>query len=264
MKKIPIYHIDAFAESLFSGNPAAVVLLDEWLDDEYLQKISAENNLSETAFVLQNDTRFEIRWFTPTVEVDLCGHATLASAFVIFNILKWKEDKIIFKSLFSGELIVEKKEDLLILDFPADIIRRCKVPDSLIKGIGIEPLECYKGKSDFLLIFKSQKEIEKINPDFEMISKIKARGIIISARGAKVDFVSRFFAPRCGINEDPVTGSAHTALIPYWSGKLKKNNLNAKQISHRIGILYCENSGQRVKIGGKAKLFMIGEIFLNN
>ena len=263
MKKIPIYQVDAFAGQLFSGNPAAVIITDSWLDDNLMQKISSENNLAETAFVLRNKNYFEIRWFTPAVEVDLCGHATLASAFVIFDILKWKEDKITFKTRSRGDLIVEKQDDILVLDFPADKYKESKAPDILIKGIGQKPLESYKGMSDFLLIYKSQKDIELINPDFALLSKTKGRGIIVSAPGDEVDFVSRFFAPSCGINEDPVTGSAHTTLIPYWSKRLNKNKLIGKQISQRTGILQCENCGTRVKIGGRAMLYMTGEIYLN-
>jgi PhzF family phenazine biosynthesis protein len=263
MKKYPLYQVDAFAESPFSGNPAAVVILNEWPVADLMQNIAAENNLAETAFILQKNNEFEIRWFTPTVEVELCGHATLASAYVIFNILKWKTDLINFKSLYSGLLKVEKKGDLLILDFPSDNIVETKAPEKLVKGLGPEPRECYKGKTDFLLIFENKAEIEKISPDFQMISDIDCRGIIVSAPGDETDFVSRFFAPMCGINEDPVTGSAHTSLIPYWSKKLGKLKLTAKQISKRKGFLYCEYCGERVKIGGKAILYLSGEILVN-
>ena len=263
MKKYPIYQVDAFAESPFSGNPAAVVILNEWPEAVLMQNIAAENNLAETAFILQKKNEFEIRWFTPTVEVELCGHATLASAYVIFNILKWGKNLISFKSLYSGLLRVEKKGDLFILDFPADDFTETKTPEKLTKGLGYEPKECYKGKTDFLLIFKSQAEIEKLSPDFQMISDIDCRGIIVTAPGDETDFVSRFFAPMCGINEDPVTGSAHTTLIPYWSKKLGKLKLTAKQMSKRKGFLYCEFCGERVKIGGKAKLYLSGEIFVN-
>ncbi len=263
MKKYPIYQVDAFAESPFSGNPAAVVLLKEWPGSDLMQNIAAENNLAETAFILQKNEGFEIRWFTPTVEVDLCGHATLASAYVIFNFYDWKNNLINFQSRKSGLLIVEKKDNLLVLDFPSDVYSEAKIPDILIKGLGTNPLECYKGKSDFLLIFEDPADIENINPDFGLLSEIDCRGIIVSAPGKDVDFVSRFFAPMCGINEDPVTGSAHTTLIPYWAKKLNKSKLTAKQLSRRRGVLYCEYCGERVKIGGKSILYLRGEILVN-
>ncbi len=263
MKKLSIYQVDAFAEYPFSGNPAAIVVLDNWLSDDLMQKIAAENNLSETAFIIQHNEYFEIRWFTPTVEVDLCGHATLASAFVIFSLLKWRKDSIIFKSLFSGDLMVEKKAEHFILDFPKDEYQKVELPDILLKGIGLKPVECYKGKKDYMLIYDSQNDIEAISPDFNLVSKIDGRGVIISSEGKEYDFVSRFFAPQCGINEDPVTGSAHTTLIPYWADRLNKSKLIAKQLSFRSGIIYCENNSLRVKIGGKAKLFLTGEIHIN-
>lgn len=262
MKKFPIYQVDAFAESPFSGNPAAVVIIDEWPEDDLMQNIAAENNLAETAFIIQKNDHFEIRWFTPSVEVDLCGHATLASAYVIFNFLDWGKDHISFKTLNSGLLRVQKKDDLLILDFPADVFVESIVPEKLSRGLGSVPKECYKGKSDYLLIYGSQAEIENINPDFKMISDVDCRGIIVTAAGKETDFVSRFFAPMCGINEDPVTGSAHTTLIPYWSKKLEKLQMTAKQISARKGVLYCEYCGERVKIAGRASLYLSGEIFL--
>jgi len=261
--KLPLYQVDAFAEYPFSGNPAAVVILDKWLPDELMQKIAAENNLSETAFVLPAKDHFEIRWFTPIVEVELCGHATLASAFVLFNYLKTSGEKIIFRTLSRGELFVERKNEMIILDFPEDNFFTTVLPDEIIRGIGKKPLESYKGLSDFLLIYGSQREIEDIRPDFSLLSKAGDRGVIISAPGEDVDFVSRFFAPRCGINEDPVTGSAHTTLIPYWSEKLHKLKLLARQLSDRKGMIYCENKGSRVKIGGKANLYLKGEILLN-
>lgn len=262
MKKLPLYQVDAFAEYPFSGNPAAVVILDKWLTDDLMQKIATENNLSETAFVLKRMDHFEIRWFTPTVEVDLCGHATLASAFVIFNLINWKGEKIIFRTNSKGDLSVERNNDIIVLDFPADVYTQTELPEQILKGIGRKSEECYKGQSDYLLIYGSREEIEQISPDFNLLAKAGDRGVIVSAPGKEEDFVSRFFAPQCGINEDPVTGSAHTTLIPYWSKRLNRSQLTAKQLSKRGGTIYCENFGSRVKIGGKAILFLKGEILI--
>ena len=264
MKNLPLFQVDAFAEYPFSGNPAAVIILDEWLTDDLMQKIASENNLSETAFVLKKEDYFGIRWFTPAVEVDLCGHATLASAFVIFSFTDYKAERIIFRTVSRGDLIVERNDHLIVLDFPTDIYVQSGIPEVLLKGIGRKSIECYKGQSDYLLIYSSQEEIEQMSPDFNILAEAGDRGVIISAPGKDVDFVSRFFAPQCGINEDPVTGSAHTTLIPYWSKRLNKSQLTAKQLSKRRGTIYCEDCGSRVKIGGKAILYLKGEIMINN
>lgn len=262
MQRIKMYQVDAFTGELFKGNPAAVCLLDHWLDDTIMQSIAAENNLAETAFVLGIGDRFSIRWFTPTVEVDLCGHATLASAYVIFNCTGFQADEIVFHSPRSGELKVKKVGEKLFLDFPADVFSRCENLPEITNGIGLTPLEVYRGKTDFMAVVGSEDEVSAIKPDFATISKLEARGLIVTAPGNTVDFVSRFFGPQSGVNEDPVTGSAHTTLTPYWSKRLGKDKMTARQISNRGGVLECENSGSRVFIGGEAKLYLTGEIFI--
>jgi len=260
MKKIKIFQVDAFISDLFKGNPAAVCLLEQWLHDERMQSIANENNLSETAFIVRKGDYFEIRWFTPTVEVDLCGHATLASAYVIFNHTDFTADEIIFHSPRSGELRVRKDGKKLYLDFPADEFAQCDHLSEITKGIGLNPLELYRGKTDYMAVLASEEEVLCIQPDFEAIAKLDARGLIVTAPGNGVDFVSRFFGPQSGVNEDPVTGSAHTTLTPYWSAKLGKSELVAKQISARGGDLHCRNAGSRIFIGGEAQLFLTGEI----
>lgn len=260
MNKIKIYQIDAFTEKVFGGNPAAVCVLNAWLEDEVMQKIAAENNLAETAFVVPKGNDYELRWFTPTVEVDLCGHATLASAYVLFRYYNHSTDKIIFHSRRSGLLAVEKNNEELTLDFPADVVEVTEVPQALIAAFGKAPVEAYRGKSDYLLIYASQKEVEDFNPDINLINSVDARGVIVSAVGYEVDFVSRFFAPQVGVNEDPVTGSAHTTLTPYWSNRLGKSRLSARQLSQRKGDLKCELIYDRVRITGKAVAYLTGEI----
>lgn len=262
MKKIKLYQVDAFADRLFSGNPAAVCLLDEWLEDETMQSIAAENNVAETAFIVLKDDNIDIRWFTPTVEVDLCGHATLATAYVLFNCLGHKEKEVILHSPRSGELRVSRRSDVLFLDFPADKLKPFYDIEQFRQCIGILPSEVYLGKSDFILVVESEEEILNLKPDFTAISKLQARGVAVTAKGTDVDFVSRFFAPQCGIDEDPVTGSAHTSLTPLWSEKLGKREMKARQLSKRGGKLLCINKGERIMIGGQAQLYMTGEIFI--
>ena len=259
-KKINIYQIDAFTDKVFAGNPAAVCLLEQWLPDEVMQNIGAENNLAETAFLVKREEGYEIRWFTPGIEVALCGHATLASAHVLFNHLDHSGDVIQFFSRHSGPLSVTKKGELLTLDFPTDTLEKTEGPLAVLDAFNIKPLELYQGRTDFMLVYKNQHEIERINPDMARLKKFKARGIIVTAPGTDVDFVSRFFAPGSGIDEDPVTGSAHTTLTPYWSQKLNKKKLHAQQLSKRGGDLLCEFLGERVKITGKAVTYLIGEI----
>ncbi|MGB5819959.1 MAG: PhzF family phenazine biosynthesis protein [Saonia sp.] len=258
-----IFQIDAFTDQVFSGNPAAVCIMDQWLDDGLMQQIAEENNLSETAFVVKNNKRYEIRWFTPEVEVDLCGHATLATAYVLFNYYDYPEKVLKLYSTRSGDLAVEQADDnYLTLDFPTDELTTVEAKDELNKAIGAVPLKTIKGKHDYLLVYNSQKEIEQISPNYHLLDQIDCRGVIVSAPGQRVDFVSRAFFPNCGIPEDPVTGSAHTTLIPYWWEQLKKPKLTAEQISPRGGYLLCEYLGERVKISGKAIPYMIGEIQL--
>ena len=258
--KLSIFQIDAFAENLFKGNPAAVVHLEEWLPDELLQKIAQENNLSETAYFIKQGDEYHIRWFTPTVEVNLCGHATLASAYVIFESLGAQAEKIVFHSK-SGELKVTKKGELIELDFPVAVISECEIPVEITRAFGKEPLEVWKS-DDYIAVYENESEIASLMPDFKILSELACRGIIATSRGEKSDFVSRFFAPACGINEDPVTGSAHCALMPYWAKKLGKNKLSASQLSERGGKLQCELLGTRVLLAGKAKKYLEGTIEL--
>ncbi len=261
---LPIYQVDAFADELFTGNPAAVVILHNWLNDEILQKIAAENNLAETAFLVKKNEDYEIRWFTPAVEVDLCGHATLASAFVICEFIESNQTSVRFFSKKSGILSVQKDNNQYTLDFPADEINECSKEEvaDFISAIGQEPIEVFKGKTDVVLVYESSNDIVRIKPDFLKLQKLNYRGVIVTTTGESCDFVSRFFAPQSGINEDPVTGSAHTTLVPYWANKLGKKNLTAEQLSQRGGKLQCLNLGSRVKISGKAKLYLKGDIFI--
>jgi phenazine biosynthesis protein PhzF family len=260
--KQKIYQIDAFADKVFSGNPAAVCPLDQWLSDDILQKIAMENNLAETAFYVKKDSQYQIRWFTPTVEVDLCGHATLAAAFVLFNHENHNENTIQFSSSRSGVLTVTKNGELLTLNFPTDILEPIELCNDLMDCFDIKPQLAFKGKTDYFLVFEKEDEIRKIIPVFDVISKLRGRGVIITAKGGKVDFVSRFFAPQSGINEDPVTGSAHTTLIPYWAKQLGKTELTAIQLSKRKGYLQCKYLNDRVEISGQGKLYLIGEMYL--
>jgi len=257
--KHTIYQVDAFASQIFEGNPAAVVPLTAWLPDPVLQQIAMENNLSETAFFVPVESGFHIRWFTPKAEVKLCGHATLATAHVLFNHLGFAENEICFDSL-SGILKVSRENDLIVLDFPASPITEVELPVSVAKAFKIAPKACLKGRDDYMLIFENEEEIVSLQPDFQQLVEANTRGVICTSKSAQYDFVSRFFGPAVGVNEDPVTGSAHTMLIPFWAEKLGKSELLAKQVSARGGILHCTLNGDRVKIGGKAVTFLTGEI----
>ncbi len=257
--KIRLYQIDAFTDRVFGGNPAAVCPLDHWIPDALMQQIAMENNLAETAFFVRDHDRFDIRWFTPEIEVDLCGHATLATAFVIFNLEHFSNPVIQFGSR-SGVLRVLKNGDFLTLDFPADKPVRSLAPQDLLAGMGLNPIEIYRGKTDYMLVYADAGQIEKLKPDMLRISEISARGIIATAPGDDVDFVSRFFAPQSGISEDPVTGSAHTTLAPYWAERLGRTELTARQLSKRGGRLQCRIAGDRVEISGQARVYMTGEI----
>jgi len=263
MMKQKIYQVDAFADKVFTGNPAAVCPMNEWPDDATMQKIAMENNLAETAFYIKQDGHYLLRWFTPGTEVDLCGHATLAAAYVLFNYEGHEDNIIHFHSPRSGELSVRKEGNLLILNFPTDIYEPVELTKELTDGFNFTPKQAFKGKTDYLLIFENEQQIKSIIPKLNIIGKLDARGIIVSSKGDEVDFVSRFFAPQVKVNEDPVTGSAHTTLIPYWADVFKKDELSAIQLSERKGYLKCKYLSDRVEIGGQVQLYLIGEIFIN-
>lgn len=258
--KIPIYQVDAFTSKLFSGNPAAVCLLDGWLPDDVLQQIAAENNLSETAFLVREESAVGLRWFTPRTEVALCGHATLAAAHVLFVCKSWEQVSIRFSTRQSGELVVTRKDDRLEMDFPARPAHDVPAPAGLASALGVKPLHVLSSAEDLLVILADEQAVRRASPDFPALAKIPCRGVIISAPGEHCDFVSRFFAPRVGINEDPVTGSAHSVLIPFWAKQLKKNDLYALQVSARGGELFCGYQGERVAIAGQAVLYLEGTI----
>ncbi|MBM3294852.1 MAG: PhzF family phenazine biosynthesis protein [Candidatus Aminicenantes bacterium] len=256
-----LFQVDAFTEELFRGNPAAVCPLERWLPDETLQKIAMENNLSETAFYVREGGRFHIRWFTPAVEVELCGHATLASGYVVFEVEGFPGPVVEFDSR-SGPLRVRRDGGRLTLDFPADEAKPAEPPVGLFEALGARPLEVYRGRTDYLLVFGSESEVEAIKPDFGRLAEVEARGVIVTARGNQADFVSRFFAPRVGVPEDPVTGSAHATLTPFWARRLGKSELEAVQLSRRGGWLWVKAAGDRVEISGQARLYLSGEIVL--
>jgi len=257
--KLSIFQADAFASELFKGNPAAVVPLNEWLSDQKLQQIAAENNLSETAFFIPEGDQFHIRWFTPKTEVDLCGHATLATAHILFNELNFQHERIEFESK-SGILTVKKLEDKLQLDFPADFVRLEEKNPEFSKALGTQPIAEFKGNTKHLLLFNSEETIRNMKPNFHLLKQTGVRGVIVTSKGNDVDFVSRCFGPGVGIDEDPVTGSAHTLLIPFWSWRLGKKEMTALQLSERGGQLWCTLSGDRVLIAGKAVTYLRGEI----
>ena len=257
--KIPLYQVDAFTDRVFAGNPAAVCPLEAWINDETLQRIAAENNLAETAFFVKEGDGFRIRWLTPKSEVDLCGHATLATAYVIFNHLDFRAPTIAFESR-SGRLSVTRNGEWYTLNFPTDRLERGEVLQAYSSCFGKQPLEAYRGRTDLMLVFSSRDDVEAITPDFSKMAELRERGVIVTAKGTDTDFVSRFFAPEVGINEDPVTGSAHTTLTPYWSGRLGKKELTARQVSERGGYLKCKLLGDRVEISGQAAFYLSGEI----
>jgi PhzF family phenazine biosynthesis protein len=261
MPTIPLFQVDAFASRLFEGNPAAVCPLESWLTDETMQAIAAENNLAETAFIVAEPSGFRIRWFTPTVEVDLCGHATLAAGHIVLTELGTAQEVVSFESR-SGPLMVRQSGEDLSLDLPVDDIQVSPIAAEIIESIGIEPKEMYKGRSDVMLVYENQQVIERIAPDFRKMIRVPARGVIVTAPGDEVDFVSRFFAPMSGIDEDPVTGSAHTSLTPYWAERLDKQILVARQLSLRGGSLRCRLDGERVHLTGRAKTFLKGTAML--
>ncbi len=256
--RLPLYQVDAFTDRLFRGNPAAVVLLEQWLPDEVMQAIAAENNLAETAFVIPREGSSLLRWFTPAVEVDLCGHATLASSHVLFSTRFPSRKKLTF-STTSGDLHVTRAGDLLRLDFPSRPGEPIAVSDAVVAALGARPREAYLAR-DLLTVFAGENEIRDLRPDFDRVAALDAMAVIVTAPGTDVDFVSRFFAPRVGIPEDPVTGSAHCTLVPYWADRLGKTALTARQLSARGGDLLCDLQGDRVGIAGRAVEYLRGEI----
>ena len=260
---IPYYQVDSFTSEVFGGNPACVVPLNEWLEDAVLLKIAQENAVAETAFFIETSNGFKLRWFTPDLEMDLCGHATLAAAFVIKSILNYPANEIQFQTI-SGDLKVFFSDGLFILDFPARIARPAELPLEINKALNIQPKEVYKSR-DFLLVYDSQDQVEQLQIDRTYFDQINlgVGGVIVTAAGSSADFVSRFFTPQATILEDPVTGSAHCSLIPYWSSKLGKSQLDAIQISSRGGKLKCTAQSDRVLIGGKAVLYSKGECYIN-
>ncbi|MDF2588889.1 MAG: PhzF family phenazine biosynthesis protein [Anaerocolumna sp.] len=255
------YVVDVFTDDLFAGNSAGVCILDEWLSDDIMQKIAFENNLPETAFVVKRENYYDLRWFTPTVEIDLCGHATLGSTFVLSNYLDNSITQVEFHTK-SGILSVQKDNELFTLDFPSRVPVSCQIPDILGKALGVNIVSTYQSR-DLLILIESEKDVLNLKPNFELLKELNTVfGFIVTAKGETCDFVSRFFAPNAGINEDPVTGSSHCTLIPFWSEKLGKTKMLAKQLSNRGGTLYCENYGDRVHIGGRAVCYLKGQILL--
>ncbi len=260
---LKIYQVDAFTDKIFGGNPAAVCPLEQWLPDVLLQQIATENNLSETAFYIKKDDEYHIRWFTPNIEVDLCGHATLATAFVLFHFENHISSEIHFYSERSGKLTVRRQGDWLTLNFPTDTLERISLNEELSACFDVQAQEVYKGKTDYMLVFDSEAQIRNIQADFRKVGALPVRGVIVTAKGEQCDFVSRFFGPQSGVDEDPVTGSAHTTLIPYWTKKLGKTEMSAMQLSSRVGYLRCKYLNERVEISGQARAYMKGEISLN-
>jgi PhzF family phenazine biosynthesis protein len=256
--KLPYYEVSAFTTDPFGGNPAGVCPLDARLPDSVLQGIAANNNLAETAFTVPRGNDFELRWFTPTIEMDLCGHATLAAAFILFSERDLRADEVHFHSR-SGLLIVSRENNQLTLDFPSRPAAASATPEALIRGLGAKPSEVLKSR-DYLAVFANEADVRGLKPDFAVLKTLDCLGIIATAPGSDCDFVSRFFAPGAGVDEDPVTGSAHCTLIPYWSQRLGKTKLFARQVSHRGGELFCEYAGDRARIGGRAVLYLRGEI----
>ncbi len=255
----PIYQVDAFTATIFGGNPAAVVPLGRWPEDQVLQRIAAENNLSETAFFVGKGHYFELRWFTPSLEVDLCGHATLATAHVLFEHLHYSKDIIQFKTLHHGVLKAFMNDGLITLDFPALPVQKIDCPEQLPRALGLDPAEVHESR-DLLVVFRNEEEVATLQPDINALKALPHLGVIVTAPGNEADFVSRFFAPNAGIDEDPVTGSAHSTLAPFWSARLNKKRLSARQLSARGGELICDYDGDRVLISGRAKTYLKGEI----
>lgn len=256
--KLTLYQVDAFTNKLFGGNPAAVVPLEKWIDDELMQQLAMENNLAETVFFVPREDEFYIRWFTPVLEINLCGHATLASSYVLYNFLGYNKPAIIFNSK-SGKLVVEKKGNSLLMDFPSWKPEKADVyPDNLQEALGVKEIVAVYKYRDLLVELNTEEDVKNAKPDFTALKNMGEK-VIITAPGKKHDFVSRFFAPVAGVDEDPVTGSAHSQLIPFWSEKLNKSVMQAKQLSQRGGEIYCEQKGDRVIMGGECVFYMKGE-----
>ena len=258
--KLNIYQVDAFTEKVFEGNPAAVCPLEEWVSDDVLQRIAEENNLSETAFFVPEDRGFKLRWFTPAAEVDLCGHATLAAAYVLYKHLGFSGPEISFRTR-SGVLIVKKTEKGLSMDFPASMPEPVEAPDNLVTGLGRKPQEVLAA-FDYIVVLESEGEIENLHPDFSKWLDLDLRGVVATAPGEEVDFVSRCFYPKLRVNEDPVTGSAHCELAPYWGKRLGRKNLTAKQLSKRAGLVECALVEDRVILSGNAVSYLQGHIII--
>ncbi len=256
--KIPIFQIDAFTNQLFGGNPAAVCPVEVWPDDATMQAIAAENNISETAFFMEAGDYYDLRWFTPKFEVDLCGHATLATAHLLFNEIEIGGQIVHFETR-SGRLSVSRDGDSLVMNFPAQPPEPCEVPEGLVAALGVEPEEIL-ANADYFVVLADEDQVRGLTPDIAAIGGLDRRGVIVTAAGSDVDFVSRFFAPQSGIDEDPVTGSAHCELTPYWSKRLGKTMLSAHQVSARGGELFCEDQGERILISGRAVTYMEGLI----
>ncbi len=259
--KIPIYQVDAFTMGPFSGNPAAVCPLDAWLDDDVMQNIAAENNLAETAFIVAREAGYDLRWFTPTIEVDLCGHATLAAGYVVFNHLQPDLDSVSFQTI-SGKLVVSRDGDRLSMDFPARAPTPATVTEALSDALGQAPAEVHMSR-DILAVYDDEASVRSLSPDqTKLLALDEGLGVIATARGDEADFVSRFFVPKAGIAEDPVTGSAHCTLVPFWAERLGRSQLVAHQVSPRGGELHCEHQGDRVIMSGQCILFLTGSIHL--
>jgi PhzF family phenazine biosynthesis protein len=260
--EIPYFEVLAFTDRVFTGNPAGVCILEEWLPDEMLQKIAAENNLAETAFFIDRGSFFDIRWFSPSAEIDLCGHATVASAHVLFQHLKRPGDSLAFQSRSSGELRVDRAGERLVLDFPSRRAASCEAPASLAESLGAQPSKVFKNR-DYIAVFERQEQVPEISPNLAELAKLEGvQGVCVTAPGNDCDFVSRYFAPSVGVPEDSVTGSTHCALIPYWAERLGKTNLHARQLSPRGGELFCEDRGDRVGIGGTAVTYVEGTMLI--
>ncbi|HEX5709594.1 MAG TPA: PhzF family phenazine biosynthesis protein [Pyrinomonadaceae bacterium] len=259
--KIPLYVVDAFTRRVFGGNPAAVCPLEEWPDEAVMQKIAMENNLSETAFFAREGEAYRLRWFTPSVEIKLCGHATLASAYVIFNYLDSSKESVSFETL-SGTLVARRDGERIALDFPSRPASPTDAPEDLLAALGVRPREVLRSAVDYMAIYETEEEVLSLRPDMARLARVEALGLIATAPGRESDCASRYFAPRAGIPEDPVTGAAHCTLTPYWSARLGKREIHARQVSARGGEVFCEARGERVTLAGYAARYSEGFLYL--